>query len=168
MNLLPKQKQRQLRSPKTTLSWPLNFWLVLQKRLKKFFFTNHYWQWSDYLSLWRNVWHELALQLLFRELHNWSNRQQFSLKMTFHIKWEAEELVSKGKKMNNLSGRLLIPESTVTKRLKYDSKHHRQSQQIKYILLFRLSFIENLLWIRHRESYTNCRPPSLVFLMQLV
>lgn len=58
-------------------------------------------------------------------IKNGSLRQQFSLKMTFHIKWIAEELVSKGKKMNNLWGQVLIPEYTITKRLKYDGKHCR-------------------------------------------
>lgn len=64
IKLLPKQTQRQLRSPRTTNSGPLTFWLVLQKRQKKNF-TNRYWQESDYpcSKMGKIDWHEPTLPL---------------------------------------------------------------------------------------------------------
>lgn len=91
---------------KTRNLLPLNFGHSCMKNYMRHF-TNRYWQWCDYslFKKMRKKWltgTSFSSKGLSRELNDWSGRQQFSLKMTFHIKWKAEGLVSKEKKMNNL------------------------------------------------------------------
>lgn len=72
-----------------------------ETRKKKKNLTNHCWQWSDSSSLkigkkWL-AWANFASQWLSRELNNWSIRQHFSLKITFHIKLKRWRANLKGK-----------------------------------------------------------------------